>query len=204
MDHELGHKLSYNEMRGLTYVISKYLSIPVVDYARNKLNLTPNHMTLVSYLGGIMAIYCLIHGYLICYSMGVIIAVVFDYYDGIMARRYNMETVFGDIFDHYTDVFTFVGIFIVLLYNYKMYKYPLMVIFYTLYILLVSLEIACMERVYDERTNRNVDAPTLRMAKETCPNANMIKHFKFIDHGSLIVLMIMAPILCNYYRKYQK
>lgn len=204
MNNDLGHKLSYNEMQGLTYIISKYLSIPVVDYARNELNLTPNHMTLISYLGGIVAIYSLIHGYLIWYSLGVIIAVVFDYYDGIMARRYNMETVFGDIFDHYTDIFTFVGIFAVLLYNYQMYKYPLMLVFYVLYILLVSLEIACMEVVYDERTHRNVDAPTLRAAKVSCSSADILKKFKYIDHGSLIVLMIMAPVLCNYYRNYEK
>lgn len=194
--HEFGHKLSYDDMHGLTYIISKYLSIPVVDYLRNHYNLTPNHLTLISYLSGIMAIYCLIHRYLILYSFFIIIAVVFDYYDGIMARRYDMETEFGDIFDHYTDVFTFGGVLVVLLYNYKMYRYPLLLVFYLLYLLLVSLQIICMEVVYDSRNNRKVDAPTLKMMKKYCPNAKMVGNMRMIDHGSTILLMIFAPLLC--------
>jgi phosphatidylglycerophosphate synthase len=193
---ELGHKQSYDDMHGLTYIISKYLSIPVVDYLRTNYNLTPNHLTLISYLGGISAIYCLIHRYLILYSFFIIIAVVFDYYDGIMARRYNMETEFGNIFDHYTDVFTFVGVLLVLLHNYKMYRHPLLLIFYLLYLLLVSLQIICMEVIYDSKTNRKVDASTLGVMKKYCPNAEIVKHATLIDHGSTIILMIFAPLIC--------
>ena len=69
-----------------------------------KLNFTPNMFTTLSFLTGLLSAY---YYYLKKYNFTAIFYILsywFDTIDGHFARKYNMQTRFGDYYDHVTDV----------------------------------------------------------------------------------------------------
>lgn len=83
---------------------------PIVDAARS-VGVTPNQVTAASFLAGATALHAFKQGSprlaVACWVLNYLC----DTVDGMMARRYNMETAFGDMADHVTDVVTYTGIF---------------------------------------------------------------------------------------------
>ena len=68
-----------------------------------KANFTPNIITGINIF---FCILCIYHLYFNNYNLAVIyllLAYLFDCLDGFYARKYKMETEFGDLLDHYTD-----------------------------------------------------------------------------------------------------
>ena len=66
-------------------------------------NFTPNMITQINIICSILCLYYL---YLGEYELGVLFLVLtylFDALDGFYARKYKMETHFGDLLDHFTD-----------------------------------------------------------------------------------------------------
>ena len=69
-----------------------------------KLNFTPNMFTTFSFLTGLLSAY---YYYLKKYNLTAIFYILsywFDTIDGHFARKYNMQTRFGDYYDHVTDI----------------------------------------------------------------------------------------------------
>ena len=82
------------------------------------------------------------------------ISYYFDCVDGKLARRYNMVTLFGDLYDHFGDGLKYVAIFTALLYNNEQKKTSKQ---WTYLIILFFLSILTMLHFgYQERIS-NVD-----------------------------------------------
>jgi phosphatidylglycerophosphate synthase len=73
----------------------------------HSIHATPNSVTFASFLVGLASVYTLIHKqyYLSAALFGV--SYFFDTIDGMLARKYNQITEFGDWFDHGTDIIVF-------------------------------------------------------------------------------------------------
>ena len=99
-------------------IIFGKLTLPVIDWGY-KNNLTPNFFTTVSFSFQLSSIYFLKNYNPILFSFLYMLGYYFDCIDGPMARKYNMVTVFGDYYDHGTDIicFTLVNYYYFTLYN---------------------------------------------------------------------------------------
>ena len=104
-----GTKLPTEYENPLDKLLFKIAS-PLVDVCHS-VGLTPNDVTAVSFAAGVFSLHFFrqLHpgAAVACWSLNYLC----DTIDGMFARRYDMETPFGDMFDHVTDVVTYAGVF---------------------------------------------------------------------------------------------
>ena len=79
----------------------------------NRMGFTPNGITTLSLISGLMCVYFYYHKQYLASAICWMISYFFDCQDGNYARRYNMQSKFGDYYDHIKDNLVF-GIFLVL------------------------------------------------------------------------------------------
>ena len=85
------------------YRLTRYIE-PVADIFV-QFNISPNVITVLSILAGVLAgILILFHSFLLG-SIVLFISAIFDLVDGSVARRMNKETKFGAVFDWIADKF---------------------------------------------------------------------------------------------------
>ena len=68
------------------------------------LHFTPNGITTISLVFGLLSAYLLYKGHPYLFGITFFISYFFDCMDGYYARKYNMVTRFGDIYDHVKDI----------------------------------------------------------------------------------------------------
>ena len=92
---------------------------------------TPNRITSLSALFGVLASIQIYYNYYILASMFYFIGYFFDCMDGNFARTYDMTSKFGDIYDHVKDVVVSFSLMGVLLYKHGFTQFTnfLLVIF---------------------------------------------------------------------------
>ena len=70
-----------------------------------KLGFTPNMVTTLSIIFGLLAAYEIIYGNFIFAAFLVLVSYYLDCVDGKLARKYNMVSQLGDYYDHFGDLF---------------------------------------------------------------------------------------------------
>ena len=85
--------------------------------------LTPNMITTIGNISGIISLYYLYNKQLLLFFFFSIFRYIFDCMDGEMARRYNMTSKFGDIYEHISDIIYFCCIMYFSLYIVKKKHY---------------------------------------------------------------------------------
>ena len=69
----------------------------------NRISLTPNHITTISMIFGFLSVFFLYKRIVIVAVILYFISYLFDCVDGYYARKYNMCSKFGDLYDHIKD-----------------------------------------------------------------------------------------------------
>ena len=126
------------------------------------------------------------------------LAYFFDCCDGFFARKYDMITVAGDLYDHITDLFTY-AIIIYLIYNkykYRVHKiYLISIIIFGILSLLIQL--GCQEIHHNEDTSA-----TIKSTKMFCPKQknveSVMKYTRYFGFGTFVVILL-SFILCSKY-----
>lgn len=112
-----------------------------------------------------------------------------DCLDGHLSRKYNMETKFGDYFDHITDIILIVvSIYFIAKSINEEYQWLLFIILILLAMSLIQM--GCQER-YIEMTHINSGSECMRSVKCLCPRSlisnndieNMMEITKFFGAG---------------------
>ena len=85
----------------------------------HNLGMTPNILTTLSIVFGFIAAYQILRGRLWLAAIFWIIAYYFDCADGKFARKYNMVSKFGDLYDHLGDLVKVIVVFLALFYTNK-------------------------------------------------------------------------------------
>ena len=80
-----------------------------------KIGFTPNIITSIGKLFAIISLYGLYKENFLVFILFSIIRYIFDCIDGEMARKYNMISEFGDIYEHISDNI-YLGLIIIILY----------------------------------------------------------------------------------------
>lgn len=165
------------------------------------LHFTPNILTTFSLIISLLGLYLHYKGYYIVGGILYFIGYYFDCADGNFARTYNISTIWGDYYDHISDLIKF-SIFIYLLYSYRLSRNTNIFIIIVISILLIStaLFIGCQEKIYSyTNNNKNNSSDSLLFLKKICSNDNAIYYYKYGSTGTLqlfcsILLMFLPSI----------
>ncbi len=81
------------------------------------LGFTPNMVTTLGILMGLLTGYEIFHEHYLAAAIFWVIAYYFDCVDGKLARKYNMTSRFGDLYDHFGDAFKYIVVIYALFYS---------------------------------------------------------------------------------------
>lgn len=152
---------------------------------------TPNMITTYSFVCGLVSLYFLwysqIEYFIIFYSMGYI----FDCIDGHMARKYNIVTKFGDLYDHLTDYIIGIGIVYILIVKYSDKITINHIIGILILILLMQRHIGCQQKFYTEnrKTDDNVIESITSLSKFCRKNEDM-RWTRFFGTGTFNIVLL--------------
>lgn len=158
-----------------------------------KLGFSPNMITGINIYFSMLCIY---HLYLQNYNYAVIyflLSYFFDTFDGFYARKYNMETEFGNLLDHYTDYIFFIYLYYLLLFKIKFKNHNYIIIIIIFLTLTSFYHLACTEHYTTDNLKINGQ---LKKLKYFCTKKEYINMSKFFGPGTLI---LSISIILLYY-----
>lgn len=168
-----------------------YNVVEILDPVFYKLNFTPNIITTLSLITGLLSGYYLYKNNLICIPL-FIISYILDCSDGYFARKYNMTSKFGDFYDHISDIIkTSIIIYLIYIRTKKKYKNKLILLILLLSILMYY-HLSLQELIY----NKQDDSSSLNLLNNYFKlNKNNIYWSKYFGCGTFILIIIILMYL---------
>jgi hypothetical protein len=161
-----------------------------------RLGFTPNGITTLSLIFGVLAVYYLYKGCVMTFGVLYFISYFFDCMDGHFARKYKMVTKYGDLYDHVKDLLVVILIFSVVMYrNFSCSFKNILIasILLSILVILINVHMGCQETIYDKDNVKN-ESHTLDWTKKLCPSPDFIYISRFFGCGTVIILLIAIII----------
>lgn len=181
-----------------------YTIVDPVAILCKRLNLTPDTITSISSLFGVLAIYFLCDHNFIYFAVMFSLYYLLDVVDGYYARKYSMCSKLGDYYDHIRDTLILVPIILIVfgrLYQRKMWVCAGVLIFS---LLLFQLHMSCQElHVVNTHTGHDCHSETLALVK-SCRSKSWINFTRYFGMGSFIVILIILVYINERTYKYRK
>jgi phosphatidylglycerophosphate synthase len=196
-----GHKIPLHDDSQVDAIFYK-LSEQIVPILR-KVGLTPNMLTILGGISGITASYFLYQYRLYSFSLFWLISFFFDCGDGYMARKYQMESQYGDYLDHITDNIKF-SIFILVLYFKYLRKFSGYVQLSIFLVILLFGFFTLSHTGCREVLSTSMKSDTLSVFGNLCQQQPKMKiqQLKFFGIGNAYVLLMLLPIVLFYSNKF--
>ena len=165
--------------------------------------ITPNQITTIGNMIGIIGLYLLYKKMYLSSALFYVLRYFFDCLDGYYARTRNLVTVFGDYYDHYSDLIIFISyLFVLFLNNPRLFVYALIIII----ILFIGL---CIHLYYQEIYYANTqEAPTINTIQKFIPSSlkpknkkdleQKLRYLRFFGCGTITLTMTII-IICYYF-----
>jgi phosphatidylglycerophosphate synthase len=167
------------------------------------LNYTPNMITTMSLFLGIVSVILFHYQYYLLSILFFITAYILDCADGNYARKYNMETSFGDYYDHISDMSK--GLFIliaVIIHPIPLRTKQILIFVLAILISLSLVHLGCQEGIYNPDKHDKYDS--LSNLKYLCGNTESslkyIQYTRYFGTGTLIVYMCLLIIISKFTR----
>ena len=141
-----------------------YVFVEILAPYMYKYNVTPNMITTLGNLSWIYGLYLLYDNEYIFSAILFALGYYFDCLDGYVARKYNQLSIFGDYYDHISDLTKgFCYLYTLYYLNSSLFLtiFPLIMIFSFLLILHLSYQ----EKLYNKKNN----SPTLSSLNNLIP-----------------------------------
>lgn len=162
------------------------------------LNYTPNMITTMSLFLGLMSVVLYHYQYYLFSIIFFITAYILDCADGNYARKYNMETAFGDYYDHISDMSK--GLFIliaVIIHPIPLRLKQILIIILTVLLSLSLMHLGCQEGIYNPDKHDKYDS--LSNLKYLCgtteSSLEYIKYTRYFGTGTVVVYMCFLIII---------
>jgi phosphatidylglycerophosphate synthase len=165
----------------------------------NKMNFSPNTITTISLLFGLSAVYAVYKDY---YKLGGVIfflAYYFDCADGKFARKYNKATIFGDYYDHISDLTKFILMFYVLYFKLKSKSFKTKTILLSILIILLIcsiLQFGCQEYLHAKNESPTLSWTTKFINTSNCEN--QVKITKYLSVTTFITYVCVVIFFWEY------
>jgi len=184
------------------YIIS--LADNIVPYVY-KGGFVPNTITSLSSIACIIVIMLLFQANYYLAAFFLIISYFFDCLDGHLARSYNMVTVFGDYYDHISDL---LKVFFILLTLYYINSTKFLSIFpiFVFVSVMMLIHFGCQELYYGNNGSNN-ESNTLNFTKNLCPVKNKedideiksaLNYTKYFGCGTMYTTLFITIIFYSY------
>jgi len=156
---------------------------PYVFFNKHLPMLTPNMHTTVSLLVSIIGVYEISGKN---YKNGAILTFIgymFDCWDGYVARRFDMGSQFGDLYDHLSDIFKTI-LLMAIIFTLDIHRKTkiLFVVVFGVFLMLSNLFLGCQEQYFGGKS-------VLSPLKMLCPDKSMIKYFRFTGTGTFFLIL---------------
>jgi len=177
----------------------------IVDTQLNyykQLNLTPNILTTISLLLGLLTSYYAYNDKYIIASILYLLSYYFDCADGKMARKFKMTSKFGDFYDHASDIIKNIILYYILYNklnetNNNNIKLLIIVILIIIFILTLS-HLGCQEKIY--RNNKKSESSTLNITEKfifmDCNE--QVKYTRYFGPATINVYIILVLLYLAY------
>ena len=167
----------------------------------HRLNFTPNMITTLSLIFGLAFILCFHIDLYMLSALFLLISYFFDCMDGNYARTYNMQTKFGDMYDHIKDwtviaIFVFLFIFKSTSIRFKLYC----LLAFVLLMIPLTIHVGCTEEYIKSQNNNIENSATLNIMSH-CPSMKLLNVTKYFGTGSLYILLVIILMLHYQYKK---
>ena len=155
---------------------------PISDFLNN-INISPNMITTIGVFSSLLGAYFLYTKKIYLFIFFYLFAYFCDCLDGYIARKYKKETIFGDYYDHITDVIQMILIIFILVYKYNILKYKSITIVTLILIIIYAITQGCQEKLMGNNTSE-----ILGITKKMCPEKikTNISLFKLFGSGTVI------------------
>lgn len=153
-------------------------------------NITPNMITTIGVIFGILSIYNLINKNYVNSFIFYWISYYIDCLDGYFARKYDMVTEFGGYYDFIRDIIVNLSLVTIIFFELKTNRSKflftiIMIISY--YWMLVHL--GCQEVIYND------DESALGALKNLCSHHSHINNTKFVGCGTTVLITSLFILL---------
>jgi hypothetical protein len=161
---------------------------------------TPNLITTYSLICGLLGAYCLWRGFLVAFLVLFSFAYLFDCVDGYMARRYNQMSVFGDYYDHISDIVKMGAVFYVLFINHSLQR--LLPVGIILCILCIGMFIyqGCAQKIVNGEESKE----TLDLFQRLCLTEDTIHWAKYFSCGTSTLAIMGASLYLELTKRKRK
>ena len=181
-----------------------YIFVEIIAPYAHTAGLSPNMITTLSVVFSIISVYYLYNRFFVLASVLYILSYFCDCLDGYVARKYNMISKFGDMYDHISDVVSFV------LYNIVLYMINSRLFFMFLPIILFFLVGAQIHLAYQElHYNKPGESSTLNFLTKTfiydkklnkSRITDIMKYTRYFGLGTLnLVMVCITLVYSNFY-----
>ena len=183
-----------NPIDNILYDLSDYLN----PYYK-KLGFTPNTLTTLSILLSLLGLYLYKKKYIILGSILVFVGYYFDCADGSYARKYKMETKYGDLYDHIGDVLKII-LTIYLLYSLKLKRNFIyfLVIISAIFGIICFIHMGCQEKYYKMisklKNLKYLKSDSLKYYEKLCPNYKYMNITRLFGPGTVWLLITLFLI----------
>lgn len=187
-------KLEENQENPIDNII--YKIVKDLDPIFYKLNFTPNIITTLSLITGLLSVYYFSKDNLLSIPL-YIFSYTLDCSDGYFARKYNMISQFGDLYDHISDTIKNIIIFYFIYIKVKpKYKNEIILLILS-FLILTSYHISLQELVY----NKKEESISLDLInKHINLDKNNIYWSRYFGGGSFTLLIAILMYLSIYKR----
>lgn len=169
-----------------------------------KLKFTPNDITTLSLITGLASVYFLYKQNIVLFSILWIVSYFFDCLDGHFARKYNMVTKFGDLYDHVKDISVYLLFTIVLfiVFRQKQYFYYALVVI-ILFLILAHVHLMCQQTLYNGANSNDEFLDFLKnifrilyVNDENCKE--VIQYTKYFGVGTLHLIVVLSILVLHF------
>lgn len=179
--------------------VPDYLENPIdnllIEYGVNnlkgifyKLGFTANGITTLSLMFGLFSIYLFNRNFYITSSAIMFISYFFDVMDGNFARTYNMQSKFGDMYDHIKDTIVTILISILIITNKRSNRYfKLISLVISIFILIPTfLHLGCIEKYIEDFVSeiKVEKSDFLNPLQKYCKNKDFMKKVRYFGTGT--------------------
>lgn len=162
-----------------------------------KLKFTPNLITTLSLITGLIALVLLYKFSIIGFIIFFIASYFFDVMDGYYARKYKMITKFGDYYDHIKDIIVFILFTVILIFKYKVFNNPEVILIYIILFIGVFFQYSCQEKYYARKKNMNIAFGKIKKLCFSKPE-KIMRVSRYLSSGTLIIYSCIVVIYLKY------
>ncbi len=165
-----------------------------------KIGMVPNTITTLSNITCILVIILLLNAKYYWAAFFLVLSYFFDCADGHMARTYKLTSVFGDYYDHVSDITKITFVLITLFYiNPQKFNeiLPVLIVIFVG----VAIHMGCQELVYKSK-----ESGSLAPLKNLCPVEpedesmlkKVIKSTRFFGCGTVYATLALCVVYYNF------